>query len=278
MSERSGFLVLAGVLLIALAVPAHAGRILFLGDLDDDGGGDGNDPANRAADLAMIARLEALGHVVTALDDSVATPADLAGKHLVVISATVGSGNARTALVGAAANFQTVSLPIVNMEPGLGDEMGLNIITAQGQGNTDVLTVTAAGAAHPIGSGVAAGSQAVFTSALEQVYWYYLNFSFPGYPTYSGAPGAVTLATNSLTFGPDNAAAIAVIEPGGLAGYGQPVPAKRVGLFVGRGSFDDLTPVGLQLFDNAIGYAIPEPATMMFMAMAAAALLRRRGA
>jgi hypothetical protein len=280
MSRVFGVLVLAGVLLIGIALPAHASRILFLGDLDDDGGGDGNVPANRAADLAMIAHLQALGHYVQALDDAVATPANWADKQLVVISATVGSGNAKTALVGAAANFQGVSIPIVNMEPGLGDEMGLNVVTAQGQFNDSQVNVTAAGAAHPLGSGVAAGTQTVFTSSLEQAYWYYLNFSFPGYPLYSGAPGALTVNTDGpaegQAFGDMNNATTALVEQGGLLGYGQAAPAKRIGLFVGRGSFDDLTPVGLQLFDNAIGYGVPEPATMALMALGAAALIKRR--
>jgi hypothetical protein len=277
-AKRARVAAVAGAaLLLMITAPANAGSILFLGDLDGDASGDGSNAANAAADQAMIAHLAALGHAVTALDDSVAVPADQAGKDLIVISSTVGSSNARNALVGAASNFQTVSLPIINMEPGLGDEMGLNVVAAQGQFNAASLMITAAGAAHPIGSGVGAGLQTVYTSSVEQLYWYYLNFSYPGYPVYSGAPGASTLAVDDGTgpFGPNNTAGIAVIEPGGLAGYGGHVLNKRIGLFVGNGAFDDLTPVGLQLFDNAIAYGIPEPATMTLLALGAAMLMKR---
>lgn len=272
---------LAGLMcLLGAAMPAWGGNILFLGDLDGDANGDGAVPVNAAADQAMIARLVALGHTVTALDDSVATPADQAGKHLVIVSSTVGSGNAKTALVGALPNLQTVNLPIICMEPGLGDEMGLNVNTIYGyfQGQDNVTTLSIATPAHPIAAGVGGGLQTVFTTSSQAIRWYNAVALGPPYniPA-SGAPGAISIGLASL-LGPDDFAQIAEVPAGAMLGYGQLAPALRLGFFVGNGAFTNLTAAGLQLFDNAVGYAIPEPATVSLLGLAAAFMLRRKRA
>jgi hypothetical protein len=263
---------------LAFAASASAANILFLGDLDGDALGDGSVAANAAADAAMIAHLGALGHTVTALDDLASTPADLAGKNLVLISATVGSSNVLAGIGGAAANLNGVALPIMNMEPGLFDaELGMNLSAFQGQYNGAALNIT--NNTSPITLGIPLGVQTVFTSAVEQV-WVHLAVTIGPYGP-DPAPGALTYAINDGYLGsfgvPNSSGCIVEVPSGGLLRGNVPAPALRLGFFVGRGSFDDLTPVGLQMFDNAVGYAIPEPASFSLILLAFGGLLLRKG-
>ncbi len=263
--------------LLAFAASASAARILVLGDLDNDGVGDGNNPANAAADAAMIAHLGALGHTVTALDDLAATPADLVNKHLVIISATVGSNNVLAGIGGGAANLNGIALPIMNMEPGLFDaELGMNTSAFQGQYNGATLNIT--NNTNPITLGIPLGVQTVFTSAVEQV-WAHLAVTIGPYSP-DPAPGALTYAINDGylgSFGVANSSGcITEVPAGALLRGNVPAPALRLGFFVGRGSFDDLTPVGLQMFDNAVAYA-PEPASFSLILLAFGGMLLRKG-
>src|SRR5262245_49784868 len=77
---------------LLIASPAGAANILFVSDADLDGLGDEIVPGALAADALLIARLQSLGHIVTNRDDSLFSPADVSGKHMLIISATASSG------------------------------------------------------------------------------------------------------------------------------------------------------------------------------------------
>lgn len=276
MDLRNGFNFAIVVLAIALGAvvvsPAPAANILFIADIDDDGMGDGNVPDNAASDAAMLAHLQG-SHTVTALDDGVVTSADLTGQDLVVISATVFSGQILTSfddpinpIVGDGALLFESAVPFVNMENGLADNILFNdaLLTGlafqaefPGQTSIDILPGS--------GTGKSAGPLTVYGAGADVVVQahtvqFVAPFPFPEPP--SIAPGGVAFATiNSPGFPPgtDFAAAFAVPKGGLLGDYATTATSTRVASFVGKNAFDDLTADGLMLFDFLIDFALLNP-------------------
>jgi hypothetical protein len=119
---------------------------------------------NRTPDFLIKRRLQANGYDVEIVDDNfiaagVWTSATQAiGKDLIVISESVSSGNTN--------ELRGVPVPIINMDPFTWDNWGYVNNTDAGINsavNTQ-LEITAAGAAHPLGAGFAAGNVTVYSA------------------------------------------------------------------------------------------------------------------
>ena len=112
----------------------------------------GNAASLSAADRAVRDRLTALGLAVTVADDNGITAAAATGKQLIVISSTVDP-------VAVNATFASTAVPLVTWEHMLYDDLGLTAdIGAHGVSTAKTaVAITSAGAAHPIGAGLAGG-------------------------------------------------------------------------------------------------------------------------
>jgi hypothetical protein len=106
-----------------VVLPIEAGNIVFVGDFDNDGGGDGSVLENAIADATMLDRmLNVLGHSVTPVDDSLVTSAIVADADFIVVSSTsssntfveIDSGDGRS----GATNSLGTDATIVLMEGG----------------------------------------------------------------------------------------------------------------------------------------------------------------
>lgn len=109
--------------LSSLDLKLEAANVVFVGDIDMDGQGDGEVLEWAAADTSMVNHLtNVLGHTVTSVDDSLATAAAVAGADFVVVSATAASGAFATNDSGdgnsGAVNALGTSATIILMESG----------------------------------------------------------------------------------------------------------------------------------------------------------------
>ena len=244
---------LASAAFALLGSTSFAAPVLLVGnDIDDV------TPGFQAGvgDAAIVSRLNALGHTVTAVDDLASLTSDAAGKSLVIISSTVTSGN-------VLAKYKDVLVPVINYEPAVYDDMmmtgdvdGTTRGTITGQTQLSITSLS-----HPITAGLT-GLQTVTTAAE--------TFTF-GQPTAT----ADILATPA---GDATRAVIFVYEKGDLLFDLSAAADKRIGFFLNDNVASVLTPVGGQLFDNTVLYAIPEPglSSLVTMGFAGLAGLRRR--
>lgn len=268
-----GALTLAVAVLVAPA--ASASTILFIGDVDGDASGDGSNPAVAAADAAMIARISSLGFNVVALDDGVATPADLMGISAVFISASSASGPIRDGWDGTghdgmgpnnAALLRDLALPVILCENGLSDELGFATETVSGQGEyptNGVMNVLLPSHPMAVAAGLAGGPTSMLTAAGPMTG--FANDIFFGSPR--TAPGFDIVATFEATAFPGLPfSAWIMADPGDpIGGNGSGgaflAPSIRIGLPLATTTFTNLNAQGLAMFDAAIRTAIPEPAT-----------------
>lgn len=244
-------------IVLGMSTQASAGNVvLFLGDRDNDGGGDGNTPAYAAADDAMIAHLMSLGKTVLDRDDSLATADDLLAADMVIISATTGSGAVNGNANGAAtANILASGKPVLLMETGLGDEFGLN--AGSSVGGVGVLSsITLVASASPYTDGLGGLGSVQITNSPQAV-GAFAAVGVPGFPTFD-ALGTVLAKDDGTTWG--------------LAGfplssftYRQNGASLVIGLPFNLGSFTDRTAAGEQLFNNAVMAAmnVPEPGSVV---------------
>lgn len=253
--------------IVAMAVPAQAVTVLFIGDRDNDV------PANRLlGDDAMINLLTKWGNTVIDRDDegsgsgggNGATAADVAAANFVIISASASSGNVIGNDLGANdQDLLNANKPIVNMEPGLADEFG-SAKTGGWNGALTTIDLIASGSALLTGF-AAPGPLQLYNSAQNTVAQGAL---FPGFEN-NGLVSATVEGT-----------------PMGLVGFTLVVLSEfdeGDGTYIinppfGEGAFQDRTPDGELLFANAIGMAggiVPEPSIVLMGCIGAAALMRR---
>jgi hypothetical protein len=245
-----------------LAASSHAGQILFVGSTAT--------PAAGSSDANIISRLQSQGHTVTAMAAPSTTTASALGKDLVVVSSTITSAD-----VGA--KFANVPAGVIDWEQNILQQSRQNIVSEAAAHNSDgaftQITITPAGAAHPLGAGLAAGTYTV-TNAASAYSWG--DSSGLGL----GGVGVGLLGTGTGT----EATHLGIIgyNTGALRPDGTPSPGRRATLFLSDNNFNDLTATGLSLFDASInwtgGFAVPEPSSFVLAACSAIGLLtwRRR--
>lgn len=185
-------------------------------------------------DQSILARLgPVLGHEVTVVDDGVVQSGDAAGKNLVIVSSSVVAGQIGTKLRG-------VPIPVINWERSLSDEFRISDSGAVVDAQT-TFTLTAEGAAHPMGAGFSQGTVAVRTT--------------PGFlstaSTSSLAAGATVIATAS-----NGGPAIAVVNQGQMLSDGSTAPGTRIHFFLYDDGLVAATPQAFSLFDAAVAYAL----------------------
>src|SRR5437660_297702 len=133
---------------------ADAANILFVVNSPDTV--DPTAPSN-ANDLEVATRLRSQGHTVTVADDQDVTLGDLfAGKDLILISSSVGSGNQPLNALSIG-TLRTGRTPIVNYEPGLYDELLFQRENTFGNaGGHTSLAISAANQGQPLAAGTTA--------------------------------------------------------------------------------------------------------------------------
>ena len=186
-----------------------------------------------AGDARIKTLLESKGHVVTLKSGSASVTGDATGKILVVISSTVQSGDVNT-------KFRLVTVPVLNWEPNIMDDLGLTNGTSGEYGSITSMTQVQIGlASHQMAAGFN-GGVAVYNGAGSKGTYAKPNANALKAAT---AVGDATLAT---IFGYEIGAGM----------FGLAAPARRVGFFL-----DDLTPAdlndnGVTLFHAACNWAM----------------------
>ena len=256
--------------IVALAMPANAANILFIGDRDND------IPALRSlGDDAMIEWLTLAGNTVTDRDDegsgsgggNGATGVDLAAADFVIISASVGSSNVKNNDLGANdADLLAADKPIINMEPGLVDEFGSAPSGGWNFNTYDSITLIASGS--PLLAGLTAPGPLQITNSTQDMVAQ--GAMFPGFENV----GVVSATVDGAPIGFAGVNLVTVFDDDQGDG------TRIIGLPFGEGSFQDRTAGGQRLFINAIleagGLVIPEPATCTLLVLGVAGLLWRR--
>ncbi|MDX2021168.1 MAG: M4 family metallopeptidase [Deltaproteobacteria bacterium] len=185
-----------------------------------------------AGDAALVQRLQtqhALTVVTKTADASVT--ADATGKALVLISETVASGAVNT-------KFTAVTVPVINLEPALQDDLGMTSTTwdtSMGSAASQT-AVTIALPTHPLAGGLS-GQPSVVTSGA--------NFLW-------GQPSASAQIVATLVGAPTRATVYGYTA--GAAMVSGTAPARRVGLFPTGGVPSQLNTNGWALFDAAVGW------------------------
>jgi fibronectin type 3 domain-containing protein len=191
-----------------------------------------------AGDAAVQTRLQGLGYTVTVKLDSASVSGDATGKAIVVVSSTVTSGN-------VAAKFKTVTVPVLNYESAVMDDMGMTDITSGTHyGTTATQTAVAIStASHPMAAGLT-GSPTVVSSA-QTFTWGVPNANGVKVATLSGD------ATRSVIFGYDTGATM----------FGLTAPARRTGFFLQDATASAWNVNGQALFDAAVRWTAGVPST-----------------
>ncbi|MGL4400624.1 MAG: InlB B-repeat-containing protein, partial [Luteolibacter sp.] len=183
------------------------------------------------ADLAIRDRLQERGNSVQLVGDSVSTTGDVAGRDLVIISSTVGSGNIST-------KFQSVAMPVINWETALQDEMSFTTTTDQGtESGQSSLEITLPG--HPLAAGLATGVRTV-SNASGGYSW--------------GEPGGRPVVIARVNH-PNRKPCLYAYEANARMLVGK-APARRVHLFLQNDTFLSLNEDGLKLFDAAVSWSL----------------------
>jgi hypothetical protein len=188
-----------------------------------------------ASDVEVVAYLTAKGFQVTDLAAPGSTTADATGKDLLVISSSVGSGDV--------VKFAPSTVPIVNWESAVYDEMGIEANNVNGVTIATQTTVEIVDATHPLAAGLPAGVRTFYSAA--------------GGMTSLGAlvPSAKVVAKSTdgtdrpLIFAIEKGAAL---NPARLS----TAPARRVGFSLDNDSFRLTTDDGKKLFDAAVNWAL----------------------
>ncbi|MFT3799601.1 MAG: hypothetical protein QM766_00140 [Burkholderiaceae bacterium] len=189
---------------------------------------------SRAADERIAGHLGSRGFEVAMIDQH--EPAERAsGADLVVISSSVAAKD-----VGP--GWRQLALPLLTWENDLLDDLAMtgkrHDLDFGEVGKERYLWLV--NAPHPMAAGVPAGVVNVYARQAG------MSWGRPGL-------GAVTIAT---IYGQPDKAAIFGYERGATMDYEALAPARRVMFFLDNDSFDNLAPVGRQLFDAAVDWAI----------------------
>jgi hypothetical protein len=190
------------------------------------------------SDQALIARLGNGGYNVISVTGPNSLTSDAAGRSLVIISATVTSGDVTS-------KFRDVPVPVLNWEQAVQDDMlmvDLTDASVRGTiGNQTSLEIVSPG--HEMAAGLT-GTVAVVPAPAE--------FSW-------GMPPATATVIGRLTDGTGHAGLYGY-EKGALLSNGVlAAPARRVHVFLTDNTYLLLNADGQKLIDAAIGWAIGKP-------------------
>lgn len=187
-----------------------------------------------ASDAKIKAHLETRGYQVTLVDQTVA-PQALAACDLVLLSSVVQS---RTL---ADTPLRDIPVPLVSWENDLFDSLRFTGRT-KGEQYGEVEKehyIRIVNAPHPLAGGLPAGKTSAFPRDTS------MGWGVP-------ARSAIVIAT--MQGDPDKAFVFGY-EKGATMDYDFIAPARRVGLFLDNYSFEQLTPMGMALFDAAVDWA-----------------------
>ncbi len=179
-------------------------------------------------DVALQKRLMDKGFAVTLADDDSVTVAEANAKSLVVISSSIVSGT-------LAAKLAATTSPVLCMEWGVFDEMGMTSVGANG----DILnqtTITIATAGHALAAGLTASP--TVSMVAHTMSW--------------GTPAAAAVKVATIT-GMANRVSIFAYTANAIM-VGRVAPAKRVGFYAQEGCIADATGDGSKLIDAAIDW------------------------
>lgn len=204
----------------------------------------GDPNALNPSEVGAKARLQSLGFEVPVVDDSASVASDANNKTLILISATVGSGNVNT-------KFRNAAVPILNWEPALEDDLLAS--AAAGVTVANQTDITIVDAAHPLAAGLTAGLQTVMNPPQSVNY-------------VDLAPN--TNATVVATMGDGTGFPVIFVYTNGARMFDDPTtgtpffaPATRVGFFLNNDTFANLNTNGLALFDAAVRFTAGLAAT-----------------
>ncbi len=216
-----------------IAVPnAEAASILFLGAQDPPIQGD----------PGAIAHLESLGHTVTYMIGDESIEEDVAGHDLLVISSTLPSATVR-------GKFQDIPQPILTWESSMVRAMDGEFWISENQQSGDVGSfITVTDASHTIMAGITVQNG----QELE---------IFDGDQNFFGligeiAPGANVIAVGAPPCCDEERTQIVALPAGAESLSGELSPGLRISLPVSDTSFDFLNDVGIQIFNNAVAFAL----------------------
>lgn len=191
-------------------------------------------PNLNEADSGVVSRLQKTGFAVRLVEASSSSTTDAAGTVLIVVSATVNSGDVGT-------KFRDVEVPAIVWEQAVQDDFQMtgNIGdfdrgTLDGQTEVEIID-----SSHPLAAGLS-GIVAIANSA-ETFSW--------GYPLFNAIPIA------QIPADPDKIV-IYAYEASELLNDGSAAPARRVMLPMGNPTFANLNEDGLKLFDAAVKWAV----------------------
>jgi hypothetical protein len=192
-------------------------------------------PALNPSDAGIKARLEEKGWQVPVVQAPLSVSTDANGKQLIIISATVASGDVGT-------KFRDSAVPMLNWEQAVQDDFLMTLNTADvdrgtqaGQTNVNIVK-----ADHPLAGGLSVGLKTTTTNA-QDYSW--------GLPS----TNAVIIAT--IADNPARAVIYGYEKDAILADGLTPAPARRVMFFSGNDGFAAFTPDAVILFDAAVQWA-----------------------
>ena len=181
-------------------------------------------------DQILVNRLNTAGYSSVVLSQSQARTIDANGKDLVIISDSVDSTTVGT-------KFRSVTVPVINWEPALFDDLGMTGTGASDFGSEAGQTqVNIVDPNHPLAAGL---------SGL-------LTTTNAAWPYTWGAPSANASVVATVAANP--ARKVLFGYETGTTMVGMNAPARRVGFFNGYG--DDFTPEGGALFDASVKWAL----------------------
>jgi hypothetical protein len=209
-----------------------------------------------AGDIAVRNRLISLGHTVTTVLDSAGTMTDTIGKNLVVISSSVQSTDMANYAINS---LMTLTLPIIDYEPALYDEL---LMGASGN-NIDLQTsLIIADPTHPLAAGFS-GTKIVYSTAGQMAFGV-----------------AFTLGTDATVVATSEAGdpAIFTYDKGDrLSDDSTLAAALRIGFYFNAVGVPGANSDGFRLFDAAVNQAlVPEPNSIALLTMAFLGFTARR--
>lgn len=185
------------------------------------------------ADEAVYDLLVGMGVTVTLVSGATSASSNATGKDLVIISASVASADVNT-------KFKTVTVPVLNYEPSIMDDMAMTGLTnGTDYGSVGSMTqIVIQNSAHQMAAGLS-GTVTVFNSPQGGVW---------GVPSANAEAVAsmVSETTKKTIFG----------YPSGVAMVNYTSPARHVGMFTEQSGPAFFTSEGQSIFKAAANWAM----------------------